>query len=122
MSYLQQILQNAQAQGGMTEQDFAMLFSNYMNQQPQQQPQNLGFPQQPTQAPQMIPLTKADTSMGMYGKEMATLGKAIGKKFKSTPEEDAIKKAEEEARKAKLLEGLGLSDLTNSMKGLFDGF
>ncbi len=117
MSYLQQILQNAQAQGGMSEQDFAMLFSNYMNQQ--QQP-NLGFTQQPTQAPQMIPLAKADTSMGMYGKEMATLGKAIGKKFKSTPEEDAIKKAEEEARKAKLLDGLGVGGLGESMKGLFD--
>ena len=119
MSYLAQILQNAQA-NGMSEQDFVMLFGNYMNQQQQPQQPSLGLPQQPVQAPQMIPLAKADNSMGMYGKEMASLGKALGKKFKSTPEEDAIKKAEEEARKAKLLDGLGIGGIGESMKGLFD--
>ena len=121
MTYLEQILQNAQAQGGLTDQDFAMLFGNYMNQQPQQTQQpNLGFPQQPATAPEMIPLAKQDNSMGMYGKEMATLGTALHKKFNPTPEEDAIKKAEEAAKKAKLLEGLGMGGISNKMNGLFD--
>ena len=120
MGYLEQILSGAQQRGGLTDNEFNSIFQQFMPQQPTQP--NMGFPQQQAmqQAPQMIPLAKQDNSMGMYGKEMASLGSSVKKKFKSTPEEEAIKVAEEEARKAKLLESLGMGGISKQMNGLFD--
>jgi len=50
MSYLQQILGNAQQNGGLTDDEFNSIFQQFM---PQQQPQaNMGLPQQ--QMPQQV--------------------------------------------------------------------
>jgi hypothetical protein len=120
VSYLEQILRGAQQRGGLTDAEFSSIFQSFIPQQQQQTP-NLGFTQQPIQAPQMIPLSKQDGSMGMYGKEIAALGTALGKKWNETPEEKLLEEAKEKARKDKFLEGLGLNNVGQSIKGLFDG-
>ena len=62
MSYLQQILGNAQQRGGLTDEEFNSIFQQYM---PQQQAQpNLGMPQQPVQRAQMLPQTQVPMQWG----------------------------------------------------------
>lgn len=84
MSYLQQILQTAQQQGGLTDEQFNAMFGNYMPQQPVvQQGQNLGMPQQPTQRPQMIQQTQVPMKWGTGLNTMA-----FGKGKSTTPSGD----------------------------------
>jgi len=65
MSYLQQILGNAQQNGGLTDDEFNSIFQQFM---PQQQPQaNMGLPQQQpqqVQRPQGIPQTQVPMQWG----------------------------------------------------------
>jgi len=62
MSYLQQILGNAQQRGGLTDEEFNSIFQQFM---PQQQAQpNLGMGQQPVQRAQMLPQTQVPMQWG----------------------------------------------------------
>ena len=62
MSYLQQILGNAQQRGGLTDEEFNSIFQQFM---PQQQVQpNLGMGQQPVQRAQMLPQTQVPMQWG----------------------------------------------------------
>jgi len=65
MSYLQQILGNAQQNGGLTDDEFNSIFQQFM---PQQQPQaNMGLPQQQpqqVQRPQGIQQTQMPMQWG----------------------------------------------------------
>jgi len=65
VSYLQQILGNAQQNGGLTDDEFNSIFQQFM---PQQQPQaNMGLPQQQpqqVQRPQGIPQTQVPMQWG----------------------------------------------------------
>ena len=76
MSYLQQILGNAQQNGGLTDDEFNSIFQQFM---PQQQPQaNMGLPQQQpqqVQRPQGIPQTQVPMQWGA-GVNTANLSKA----------------------------------------------
>ena len=75
MSYLQQILGNAQQNGGLTDDEFNSIFQQFM---PQQQPQaNMGLPQQQpqqVQRPQGIPQTQVPMQWGT-GVNTANLSK-----------------------------------------------
>ena len=62
MSYLQQILGNAQQRGGLTDDEFNSIFQQYMPQQ-QAQPTSL-MPQQPVQRAQMLPQTQVPMQWG----------------------------------------------------------
>jgi len=62
MSYLQQILGNAQQRGGLTDEEFNTIFQQFI---PQQQAQpNLGMSQQPVQRAQMLPQTQVPMQWG----------------------------------------------------------
>ena len=77
MSYLQQILSGAQQRGGLTDDEFNSIFQQFIPQQPQQVQSNIGLPQQPATAPEMIPLAKLPVG---YSEQMSSIGKALGKK------------------------------------------
>jgi hypothetical protein len=62
VSYLEQILGDAQQRGGLTDDEFDSIFQQFM---PQQQGQtNLGMGQQPVQRAQMIKQTKVPMQWG----------------------------------------------------------
>jgi len=84
MTYLEQILQNAQANGGLTEEEFKTLYQSYM---PQQQIQpNLGMPQSNTQmtSANIRPIAKNTNVAGQGGAGIDT--QAMRSVMKNNPQ------------------------------------
>jgi len=84
MTYLEQILQNAQANGGLTEEEFNALYQSYM---PQQQIQpNLGMPQSNTQmtSANIRPIAKNTNVAGQGGAGIDT--QAMRSVMKNNPQ------------------------------------
>jgi len=84
MTYLEQILQNAQANGGLTEEEFNALYQSYM---PQQQIQpNLGMPQSNTQmtSANIRPIAKNTNVAGQGGAGIDT--QAMTSVMKNNPQ------------------------------------
>ena len=84
MTYLEQILQNAQANGGLTEEEFNALYQSYM---PQQQIQpNLGMPQSntPMTSATLRPIAKNTNVAGQGGAGIDT--QAMRSVMKNNPQ------------------------------------
>jgi len=77
VSYLQQILEGAQAKGGLSDDEFDSIFQSFM--QPQQTQPNLGMGQASLQKPQIRPIVK-DTNVAGEGM-MSADTQAMGKLF-----------------------------------------